>query len=112
MQITFSEDAVQQINRALARGVDGLVKLVYDSEGCGCAVNGVPTLWLADEPESNDFAVEGSPFRIWMDKKHEVFFEERMTVDYKPANLSFVLKSGSQTYNAHMKLVDHRKSGS
>ncbi|TVY01011.1 iron-sulfur cluster biosynthesis family protein [Paenibacillus cremeus] len=110
MHITFSEEAAGRLNQALAHGEGRLVKLVFDSEGCGCAVSGVPTLWLVDEPGPNDFQLDGPPFEVWMDKKHEVYFEEKLKIDYKQADLSFVLKSSNQIYNNRMKLVDRRYS--
>ncbi|CAG7652482.1 hypothetical protein PAESOLCIP111_06545 [Paenibacillus solanacearum] len=108
MHIRFSEEAVRHITQELSRGGNGWVKLVYDSEGCGCAVSGVPTFWLVDEPGSHDLVVQETPFRVCLDRKHEVFFEEHMSADYKASELSFVLKSSGQIYNARMKLVDRR----
>ncbi|KPV59854.1 hypothetical protein QJ48_08770 [Paenibacillus sp. A3] len=110
MRIIFTESAVAEIRRILDRQAGGRLKLVYDAEGCGCAVSGVPTLWITDEPDRNDFIVAGDPFEVLMDRKHEVFFEENMTVDYQASGYCFILKSSGQIYNANMRLIDKRNA--
>ncbi|WP_284640047.1 iron-sulfur cluster biosynthesis family protein [Paenibacillus silviterrae] len=108
MRINFTEQAAARISGFLSLTESGVLKLAYDSEGCGCAVSGVPTLWLVDEPGPNDFRLENEEFELWMDRKHEVFFEELMTVDLQPNGIAFVLKSTGQIYTASMRLIDKR----
>lgn len=108
MHITFTQEAAKEIDTKLNMRPGGNLKLVYDAEGCGCSVSGVPTLWITDKPDSNDFTVQDEPYPLLMDRKHEVFFEETMTVDYKNNGHCFVLKSSGQIYNANMKLLDKR----
>lgn len=108
MQITFSEQAAKAAQDKLGTDRPGMFKLAYDNEGCGCSVSGVPTLWIVDKPEPGDFEVDGHPLTLWMDRKHEVFFEERMTVDYRSKDRCFVLKSSGQIYNAFMQVMDKR----
>ncbi|WP_409346843.1 iron-sulfur cluster biosynthesis family protein [Paenibacillus sp. MBLB4367] len=114
MQITFTEAALHETKRRLGDEPYRL-KLVYDSEGCGCAVSGVPTLWAENSetkpsvhPESK--AEANAPFPVVFEQRHEVFFEERMTVDYQPAKHAYMLKSGSQIYNGTMKVLDKRSA--
>lgn len=108
MHITFTEEAAKEIESKLNGPEGGKLKLVYDAEGCGCSVSGVPTLWITDKPGSNDFTVQDEPYPLLMDRKHEVFLEDQMTVDYKKNGHCFVLKSSGQIYNAHMRLLDKR----
>ncbi|MEK8127066.1 iron-sulfur cluster biosynthesis family protein [Paenibacillus filicis] len=110
MHITFTEQAAAAVQPLLDNHQEGVLRLVYDNEGCGCAVNGVPTLWLEHAAQPHDFQVEvsGAPSELWMDKKHEIYFEDRMTLDYKEEGRSFVLKSNGQIYNAYMSLIDKR----
>ncbi|WP_159883369.1 iron-sulfur cluster biosynthesis family protein [Paenibacillus puerhi] len=110
MHITFTTQAAAAIDQRLEAGQAAILKLVYDNEGCGCAVSGVPTLWIESAPQPNDFQVEatGLQHAVWVDKKHEIYFEERMTVDYKNEGRAFVLKSSGQIYNAYMSLIDKR----
>jgi uncharacterized protein YqkB len=109
MQIDFTDHAVEQINGKLPQGT-GELKLVFDSEGCGCSVSGVPTLWITDHAADQDLRTDGSPFRVLYEKQHEIYFEDRMILDYEPGRRSFVLKSGGQIYNANMRLIDKRET--
>ncbi|MCS7464437.1 hypothetical protein N0M98_30520 [Paenibacillus doosanensis] len=106
MQITFTDQAVDQLGKYQINE-NGELKLVYDSEGCGCAVSGVPTLWIVDRAGERDLRAEGTPYELLYEKKHEVFFEDRMTLDYAE-NRGYVLKSSGQIYNANMRLIDKR----
>jgi uncharacterized protein YqkB len=109
MQLNFTESAKEQLEKQNI--VDtASVKLVYDTEGCGCAVNGVPQLWLVERrsADASEIEIEGGPLPVMCEKKHEVFFEERMTLDYSPDRRAYVLKSGGQIYNAGMTLIDKR----
>lgn len=108
MHITFTEEAAKEIDSKLGAPAGGKLKLVYDAEGCGCAVSGVPTLWITDKTDSNDFTVQDEPYLLLMDRKHEVFFEENMIIDYNKKGHCFILKGGGQIYNAHMRLLDER----
>ncbi|SDC45238.1 Uncharacterized protein YqkB [Paenibacillus sp. UNCCL117] len=110
MQITCTEQAAAVIEQHFDARQSGVLRLVYDNEGCGCAVNGVPTLWIENAPQPNDLAIvtSGLAHALWIDKKHEIYFEDFMTLDYKSEGRSFILKSRGQIYNAHMNLVDKR----
>jgi uncharacterized protein YqkB len=109
MHITFTEAAVRQIEKQLD-GRPAVLKLVYDTEGCGCAVNGVPALWLAAEKADGDRMAAGTPYEVAYDPMHEIFFEDKLKVDYQPAGKSFILKSDNQIYSASMSLLDKRES--
>lgn len=110
MQISFTEAAAHEIARKLGDDKDARLKLVFDSEGCGCSANGVPTLWIVSEAGTYDFIADGEPYDVLIDRKHEVYFEERMIVDYIPQGIRFVLKSGGQIYNSFMHLIDRRET--
>lgn len=114
MQITYTQEAVTHIQHVLDEtqpGAPTRIKLAYDSEGCGCAVNGVAALWLVEEPQVDDIESEASPYRTLYDKKHAVFFDEQVTVDYNPQKRAFTLKSKQQIYNTMMRLIDKRSGG-
>ncbi|WP_127585590.1 iron-sulfur cluster biosynthesis family protein [Paenibacillus koleovorans] len=111
MQITVTPAAVNQLQLhldAAPHGPPARVKLAYDAEGCGCAVDGVAQLWLVDGAGPDDAEAEGSRFRILYSLKHEVFFDEALTLDYNPDRRIFSLKSKQQFYNSMMSLVDRR----
>lgn len=113
MQITFTTEALARIHQVLeANGpeVPPRLKLAYDSEGCGCAVNGVPALWIVNDPDGDDVEASGSSYRVLFDRKHEVFFDDALTVDYNVSRRAFTLKSKQQIYNSMMRLIDKRHS--
>ncbi|MDB5054765.1 MAG: iron-sulfur cluster biosynthesis protein [Bacilli bacterium] len=107
MEITVTELAQSEIEQQLQIHQLQHLKLVYDNEGCGCAVNGVPQLWMIAPVESSDSwpSANGSSLQIFYAQKDAVFFEERMTIDYQAAKRSFILKSNNQIYNANMSLI-------
>jgi len=83
-------------------------RLVYDTEGCGCAVNGVPALWAVDEAMPGDVAMDSGPLQLWHDPQQSVFFEDALRIAYSPQLQSFSLSSDNQTYTARLVLEDHR----
>jgi uncharacterized protein YqkB len=106
MQITFTDTAKKQLEPLVSN--DALLRLVYDTEGCGCAVNGVPALWIVPEADPKDIEAEASPFQLVYNPRQEVFFEDRMSIDFHPGNKSYILKSNNQIYNAGMNVIDKR----
>lgn len=87
----------------------GIIRLIYDTEGCGCAVNGVPGLRIVDEPTSEDISVEtGSSVPIIINRRQAVFFEDTMRLDASPAAYSFSLDSSAQNYGSHIQISDDR----
>ncbi|WJH34107.1 hypothetical protein N6H14_29880 [Paenibacillus sp. CC-CFT747] len=75
MQIVFTDAAKEQLETKAAGS--GRLKLVYDTEGCGCAVNGVPDLWIepAQPEHSGELAVESNYVPVACDRKSEVFLK-------------------------------------
>lgn len=108
IRIDWSAEAAEALRAEF--GLEGPVwKLVYDSEGCGCAVSGVPALWAVEAPLADDVKAEGGPVRVWYEKRHEVFFDERMRVDYDAAGRRFRLLSDGQIYTNRLAVVDRRE---
>jgi uncharacterized protein YqkB len=111
MNIMFTEEASAYIReRHFVASAAGAIKLAYDTEGCGCAVNGVAALWIVDNPEEDDQLARSNLFTVFYDPKQELFFEDKLTVDRRPGQQSFVLKSTQQTYNPSMRVIDRRSS--
>lgn len=103
MHITFSPIAVEKLAPELTEGK--LLRLLYDTEGCGCVMSGVPALQILPSPKDGDAVATGDPFAIWYQPNFEVFFEDHLTIDYSEKNASFVLKSNSQTYTNHLRVL-------
>ena len=60
------------------------IKIVYDTEGCGCAVNGVVQLWRTDGISSEDEIGYDQAVRIVYAARQEVFFEDQLILGYNP----------------------------
>jgi uncharacterized protein YqkB len=86
------------------------IRLVYDSEGCGCAVSGVASLWLVSESEGDELRAEtnAETLPITFLKRHEIFFEEQMQLDYSEERLAFRLSSKGQIYGSGILVTDRR----
>lgn len=104
MNIQFTPAAAEAIRPELAGGLRRL-KLLYDTEGCGCVVSGVPALQFVDRPGPDDREGEGDPFPFLYEPRHEVFFEPKMKIDYDAERGAFVLKSDGQIYTNHLRLL-------
>ena len=107
MEITVTASAQNEISAQLAKNDLYALKLVYDNEGCGCAVNGVSQLWMVPAVEESKAWIEatGSEFHILFAQKDEIYFEERLIIDYKASGRSFILKSANQIYNNNLDLL-------
>ena len=107
MEITVTESAHNEIQDQLAKYELQALKLVYDNEGCGCAVNGVAQLWMIPAVTATAALPEatGSAFQIVYAQKDLIYFEEHLILDYRAAGRAFVLKSANQTYNNSMDLI-------
>ena len=88
-----------------------LLKLVYDSEGCGCAVSGVPQLWRVNNTEADDITISEGAVTVLAEKRHAVFFEDDLRLEYEPSRSCFVLKSDGQIYNSRLRVIDKTTSG-
>jgi uncharacterized protein YqkB len=107
MEITVTASAQSEIEFQLAKNDLGALKLVYDNEDCGCAVNGVAQLWMIPKTDANEQwpEAQGSSFQIVYAKKDEIYFEDRLIIDYRPSGRAFILKSNNQTYHNHLDLL-------
>ncbi len=108
MQINISETAEKKISEKTA-GKAGFLKLMYDIDGCGCAVSGVPVLWLVKELEADDIEIKASGRSIYIEKAKQIFFDEKMVIDFSESANCLQLKSPGQYLNPRMSLVDKTK---
>lgn len=80
-------------------------QLRYDAEGCGCAVSGVPTIWLADELTGQCEAIETNGLPLYIQTSQKVFFDEEMTIDYNEKAKTLVLKSPAEMLSPRMSIL-------
>lgn len=104
MEIVITEEAARKIDEKTA-GREGFLKLVYDTEGCGWAVNGVAALWFTGEIDSDEVEINTNNRPIYIEKQKLVFFDEQMKIDFSGSANSFQLKSPQQILNARMSFL-------
>lgn len=107
MIIEWSEAAVAAL-RARTGDSSAVWKLVSDSEGCGCAMNGVPALWAVDAPEKDDLQAVSDPISLWYEPRHAIFFDEKMRITYNEQLRAFTLASDGQIYTNRLAVRDRR----
>ncbi|MBS2770146.1 iron-sulfur cluster biosynthesis family protein [Anoxybacillus rupiensis] len=105
MNILWTDEAIAALAPIVAK-TGRRLKLKYDTDGCGCAVNGVPTLWLVDRADKDDIVVETNFVPVLLEKSRLVFYDETMTIDVVKGSGCFQLKSPNQILNPRMSLLE------
>jgi len=103
MEITITDQAVLKIEEKI-KGKKGFLKLKYNTDGCGCAVNGVVELWFTPETEDNEIAIETNKWNLYIEKAKAVFYDEKMKIDFSNEANCFRLISPQQILNGRMSL--------
>jgi len=83
-----------------------IIKLIYDIEGCGCAVDGVVQLCRVQKQQSEDAVAYAGPITLLYDPKQEVFFEDHLMLDYDSSRRGFSLKSKNQIYHSNLSITN------
>ncbi|PLS15362.1 heme biosynthesis protein HemY [Bacillus sp. M6-12] len=105
MKIEWTESAEKAIREKT--GVkSGLMKLKYDTDGCGCVVSGVTALWLVSTLDEDDERIETNNGPIYIEKSKAIFLDDVMKIDFVPEVNSFQLKSPNQILNPRMSFYD------
>ena len=104
MEITITDEAAAKIKEK-TEGMKGYLKLKYNTDGCGCAVNGVVELWFVSEIEKDDVAIDTNEWPVFLEKAKTLYFDEKMKIHFSKDVNSFQLISPQQILNGFMKLV-------
>jgi len=107
VKMAWSAEATAELQAQFGADVPGF-RLVYDIEGCGCAVNGVPALWAVDGAMPGDVATDSGPLKLWIDSQQRVFFDDALRIHFLPDRRSFSLTSDNQTYTTRLVIEDRR----
>lgn len=102
------DSAAEQLIRESLDGRPGLLRLVYDTENCGCGMSGVPTLQIASVPGDYDMSMENDQFPFWIDRMQAVFFEEELRLTGETSLRTFRLDGPSQFYKSNIRITDRR----
>lgn len=109
MEINITETALQKIIERTSES-RGYLKLKYDTDGCGCAVNGVAVLSMEQDLDEGEIAIKTNGIPIYIQKSKAVFFDDKMTIDFSKAVNCFQLKSTSEILNGRMSLLIQKKT--
>lgn len=111
MEIVITDSAAAKLKEK-TKNLNGFLKLKYDTDGCGCAVNGVVALWFVPDLEDDDIAIETNAQTIYVEKAKTVFLDEKMKLDYSQTTNWFKLSSDQEILNGQMNLVMTQKQTS
>ncbi|MGM0874089.1 MAG: iron-sulfur cluster biosynthesis family protein [Bacillota bacterium] len=105
MQLTFTKEAIEQLAPMLEKNKNRVLKLKYDTEGCGCVMSGVTALWLVEEQDVDDVKLETNDVPLYVEKTKMVFLDEQLTISFNKTANCYMLKSPSQILNPRMSLL-------
>ncbi|OEH94546.1 iron-sulfur cluster biosynthesis family protein [Bacillus solimangrovi] len=111
MKVHFTELAKDQLDSYYNEHQQQAgLQLLYDTDGCGCSVDGVFILTIQDEQEHVDMELSSNYRPVGIESRHAVFLDEEMTVDFLPKYQTFMLKSDQQIINPRMRFVSRREN--
>ncbi|EIT87286.1 HesB/YadR/YfhF-family protein [Fictibacillus macauensis ZFHKF-1] len=102
MQLEWTKEAIEQLR---TRALSTSMYLKYETEGCGCVMSGVTALYPVHEQPEGTTELNTNDISVFLDTTKLVFFEERMTIDYKKEYNTFQLKSPNGMLNPRLRLV-------
>ncbi|MDQ0225012.1 heme biosynthesis protein HemY [Bacillus sp. 7586-K] len=105
MEVTFTKEAIAQIEPKFTENKNRMLKLKYDTEDCGCVMCGVTALWLVEKPEEDDIRIETNGMPVYVEKTKMVFLDDKLTISFNETANCYMLKSPSQILNARMSLL-------
>jgi len=105
VKITFTENAINKLKDYVSNDKK-MLKLKYETEGCGCVVSGVPMLWVVREKDEDDEVLQTNFTPILVEPSKKVFFDEDLKIEFKNQFNSFQLSSPNQILNPRMALVE------
>ncbi|WP_404453279.1 iron-sulfur cluster biosynthesis family protein [Oceanobacillus kapialis] len=79
MELHITEAAKQELQNRGGKQ-NRYVVLWYDTEGCGCGVNGVPTVRFTDNFTDKYMEVESDGLPVLIQRQQATFFAESMTL--------------------------------
>lgn len=101
MYIEWTDQALTKITEKM-NGAKGFLVLKYDTDGCGCAIDGVTALWLVRELEGDFKLVGTNNLPIYVEKSNMHFLDEVMKIKFMPTANCFMLVSPNQTLNPRL----------
>ncbi|OCA92689.1 iron-sulfur cluster biosynthesis family protein [Pseudobacillus wudalianchiensis] len=104
MNIHITEQAARKLADRLDE--DKHLKLYYDTEGCGCGVDGIPVLWITDQMSPDDIEIETNAMPVVVEKSQMMFYADQLTIDASGSNY-YRLSSPGEILNGRMNIINH-----
>ncbi|MBP1999673.1 uncharacterized protein YqkB [Paenibacillus shirakamiensis] len=105
MNVVLDDHAVR-IFTAKIGDSPGQIRLLYDTEGCGC--DGITSFQIVSQPQPHDQPIQNDIFSFWVDGQRAIYYEENLRIKGDPLDSSFRLEGDSQVYSRNVKIVDAR----
>ena len=105
MKIEWEEKAIEKAHQII-NGKEGIIKLIIDSEDCGCGDDGVTTLWYISEPEGNEIEVDTNIGKMLVDRDKIVYLSDKMRIMWVDEYNCFRLTSTNGIITAFMKFYN------
>ncbi|WP_416149359.1 iron-sulfur cluster biosynthesis family protein [Salipaludibacillus sp. HK11] len=106
MKIKITDTAKQIIIEQASDTNSHILVLQYDTDGCGCVVNGVSNLVEITEDKLTGeellIETEPKPFRVAIQKRVEWVYDNELIIDFSDSANMLQLKSPNQMINPRM----------
>ncbi|MBM7552383.1 iron-sulfur cluster biosynthesis family protein [Thalassobacillus pellis] len=80
MKLTITDSAKIQLE-SLRGEEHPYLRLFYDTDDCGCGVNGVPTVRWTSHRTEWDKSIESTDYSVIVHKQQAIFFSEKLKLD-------------------------------
>lgn len=80
MKLSVTPEAATQL-QSLKNQTCHYLLLWYDTDGCGCGVNGLPTIRYTNSKKDNYIEVENADFPTLIHEQQAIFFADDLKLD-------------------------------
>ncbi|KGP72159.1 iron-sulfur cluster biosynthesis family protein [Pontibacillus yanchengensis] len=108
MRLHITEQAIKQLQQ-LQPANCSMLRLYYDTDGCGCGVDGMPIIHFTNQRTLYDEEVENDHYTVIIDDQQKLFFDDNMTLEWN--GQLFRLKSPKGMLNASISSRDIERGG-
>lgn len=108
MKLKITDEALHQLQLLQPEDRPKL-RMEYDSDGCGCGVNGMPSIYFTNQSTEYDIKVENEHYTIFLDEQQKVFFKPVMTLEWNKR--LFRLKSPEGMLNPSLSSASIKQGG-
>ena len=96
MELTVTDKALEKLSE-LRKTENNYLLLAYDTKGCGCGVNGMPTIRFKTKKDNSFQTVKCEEIDTIVHHQQKAFFAKEMKLDYNGA--TFRLSSPNEMLN-------------